>query len=103
MSYCMILVTCSNESDARQLASGLVKSKMAACVQIHPVTSIYTWENQVQTDPEFRLMIKTKSSIYNEVEAFILEHHDYEVPQIVQVPIEAGLTSYLNWIDENTK
>ncbi len=103
MSYCMILVTCSNESDARQLASDLVKSKMAACVQIHPVTSIYTWEDQVHTDPEFRLMIKTKSSIYSAVEAFILEHHDYEVPQIVQVPIEAGLTAYLSWIDDNTK
>ncbi len=103
MSYCMILVTCSNESDARQLASALVKSKMAACAQIHPVTSIYTWKDQVHTDPEFRLMIKTKSSLYNEVEAFILERHDYEVPQIVQVPIETGLTAYLNWIDENTK
>ncbi len=103
MSYCMILVTCFNESDARRLASDLVQNKMAACVQIHPVTSIYTWEDQVHTDPEFRLMIKTKSSNYKEVEAFILERHDYEVPQIVQVPIENGLTSYLNWIDENTK
>ncbi len=103
MSYCMILVTCSNESDARQLASDLVQNKMAACVQIHPVTSIYTWEDQVHTDPEFRLMIKTKSSIYKEMETFILERHDYEVPQIVQIPIENGLTSYLKWIDENTK
>jgi periplasmic divalent cation tolerance protein len=48
-------------------------------------------------------MIKTKSSIYKEVETFILEHHNYEVPQIVQIPIEAGLTAYLNWIDDNTK
>ncbi len=103
MSYCMILVTCSKEADARQLASDLVKNKMAACAQIHQVTSIYTWEEQVHADPEFRLMIKTKSSIYKKVEAFILERHDYEVPQIVQIPIENGLTSYLNWIDENTK
>jgi len=103
MNYCILLVTCSNESDARQLASELVKNKMAACVQIHPVTSIYTWEDQIHTDPEFRMIIKTTSSSYKEVETFILKRHNYEVPQIIQVPIANGLTSYLNWIDENTK
>ncbi|MCG8634504.1 MAG: divalent-cation tolerance protein CutA [Desulfobacterales bacterium] len=103
MSYCMILVTCSDESGAGKLASDLVENRLAACVQIHSVTSIYSWENQVHRDPEFRLMIKTRSSLYRDVEAFIIERHSYEVPQIIQVPVESGLTAYLNWIDDNTK
>ncbi len=98
----MVLVTCANESDARTLASELVTKKLAACVQIHPVTSIYTWEGNIHTDPEFRLIIKTRDNLYPELEKCITVCHDYEVPQILQVPIDKGLTSYLNWIDENT-
>ncbi len=102
MTHCMVLVTCANESDARTLASELVTKKLAACVQIHPVTSIYTWKGNIHTDPEFRLIIKTKDRLYPDLEKYISDRHDYEVPQILQVPIEKGLTSYLNWIDENT-
>ncbi len=102
MTHCMVLVTCANESDAKTLASKLVTKKLAACVQIHPVTSIYTWEGNIHTDPEFRLIIKTRDHLYHDLEKHILTFHDYEVPQILQVPIDKGLTSYLNWIDENT-
>ena len=102
MTHCMVLVTCANESDARTLASELVTKKLAACVQIHPVTSIYTWEDNLHTDPEFRLIIKTRVSLYPDLEKYITDHHDYEIPQILQVPIDNGLTAYLNWIDENT-
>ncbi len=101
MEYCMVWVTCPGESFAKDLAKKLVENRLAACVQIQPVTSIYTWEGQIHTDPEFRMVIKTRSERYPEVEAFIAEHHGYEVPQILRVPIETGLPSYLNWMDEN--
>tara|TARA_B100000614_G_scaffold241351_1_gene242402 strand:- start:424 stop:723 length:300 start_codon:yes stop_codon:yes gene_type:complete len=98
----MILTTCSTEADAGNLASALVEKKLAACAQIHPVTSVYTWEGEVHKDPEFRLIIKTKSSLYDRVEHFIRENHSYEVPQIVMIPMGKGLSEYLNWIDETT-
>ena len=102
MGHCIILVTCPTESDAVKLASDLVTNKLAACAQIHPVKSIYTWKGKVHHDPEFRLIIKTKGTLYKEAETFICNQHGYEVPQIVRVPIEDGLTSYLDWIDEST-
>ena len=103
MACCMVLVTCPDEAGAGALAKRLVNARLAACVQIQPVTSVYTWDNQTQIDAEFRLIIKTKSAVYPELEQFIVSHHGYEVPQIVQVPIEAGLDAYLNWIEESTK
>jgi len=97
----MVLVACAGKTFAENLAGKLVENRLAACVQVQPVTSIYTWEGQVHTEPEFRMVIKTKSERYPEVEAFITAHHGYEVPQILCVPIETGLASYLNWMDEN--
>lgn len=102
MDYCMILTTCQDFETAKKLAAMLVESKIAACVQLSPVTSFYCWQNQQHADPEIRLVIKTKSILYKTVEAFITEHHSYEVPQIVQIPIEKGSQAYLDWIDQNT-
>lgn len=102
MSYCIVLVTCKNETDARSLASHIVHKKLAACVQINPVVSTYSWEGQVLTETETRLTIKTRTALYPALESFIQKHHDYEVPQILQVPISQGLPAFLDWIDQTT-
>lgn len=103
MTYCMVLVTCKNENEARSLASKIVHKKLAACVQMNPVVSIYTWEGRVQTETETRLTIKTRTALYPALESFIQKHHSYEVPQILQVPISQGLPSFLDWIDQTTE
>ena len=48
-------------------------------------------------------MIKTTAALYSEVEAEILANHDYETPEIIQLPITAGLADYLNWIRSECK
>ena len=53
-------------------------------------------------DAEHLLLVKTRSALYAELEGFIREHHPYDVPEIVQVPITAGFGPYLGWIDEMT-
>lgn len=103
MAYCMILTTCASQEEAQDLGMGLVTEKLAACTQIHPVTSIYSWQDEIHTEPEFRLIIKTREALYKEAEAYISAHHSYEVPQVVKVPMDGGLPAYLNWIGENTR
>ena len=102
MSHCMVLVTCKDDTEARSLASGIVHDKMAACVQMNPVVSVYTWKGQVQTETEVRLTIKTRTALYPALESYIRKHHSYEVPQILQVPITRGLPEFLDWIDQTT-
>jgi len=102
MTYCMVLTTCESEGAARSLGAGLVEGKLAACAQIHPVTSIYSWKGEIHTNPETRLIIKTREALYPRVEAYIRAHHTYEVPQVVKIPITGGLPAYLDWMEENT-
>ncbi len=103
MEYCIILTTCPDNKEAKSLASRLVKEKLAACVQLSPITSYYTWKNEPHADSEIRLLIKTRTRLYESVEQFIKRHHSYEVPQIVQIPIKDGSDEYFDWVDENTK
>ena len=89
---------------AKSVARKLVEAKLAACVNIVPqVTSLYSWKNEIVEDNEVLLIIKSKSEVYNELEAKIRELHSYEVPEIISFNIQKGLPEYLNWIDYNVK
>lgn len=102
MSHCMVLVTCKDDTEARSLASGIVHGKLAACVQMNPVVSVYTWKGQVETETEIRLTVKTRTALYPALESYIRKHHSYELPQILQIPITCGLPEFLDWIDQTT-
>lgn len=101
--YCVILTTTNSQEEANRLAELLVSCRLAACVQIAKVQSCYTWQGQIQHEAEYLLLIKTESRLYTEVEAAILEHHSYEIPEIVQLPISQGFDRYFGWMHENTK
>lgn len=100
--YCAVMTTTGSESEADQLARVLVSEQLAACVQILPITSYYTWQASLHRDPEWLLLVKTRSDLYPQIEAIILKHHSYEVPEIIQLPVKRGHQAYLQWVDEVT-
>ncbi|MDM8539563.1 divalent-cation tolerance protein CutA [Desulfococcaceae bacterium HSG9] len=101
--YCLVLSTCPNNQEADKLARSLVESHLAACVQITGITSYYEWKNEVNKDEERLLLIKTLTERYDEIEQFITQHHSYDVPEIITIPIHNGSDAYLNWIGEIVK
>ena len=97
----MAMTTLDDEAAATQLARQIVERKLAACVQILHVRSVFSWEGAVDDTAELLLLMKTRADRYDELEAFIREQHAYEVPEILQVPIVRGFAPYLAWMDEN--
>ena len=93
-----------NEFTANLIATTIVEESLAACVNILPsVTSIYKWEDQVQTDNELLLIIKTTQEKYEQAEKRIKELHEYTTPEIIAVPIINGSEEYQNWIEKATR
>ena len=103
MDYCVVLSTTGSREEADKIARILLENRAASCVQITPIVSLYHWEGKIERSEETRLLIKTTDPLYLRVENLIRENHSYEVPQIVKLPITAGLPEYLNWISEETK
>ncbi len=101
-NHAIIMTTLPSKEEAQKLARGLVAEQLAACVQLLNIQSVYTWQGEVQEDNEVLLLIKTRSDLYDAVEVYLQTHHPYEVPEIVQVPITAGSSAYLGWVDEVT-
>jgi len=96
----IVLVTVPTLSEGRRIARILVKKKLAACVNIllSPVNSIYRWKDAVEVTHEYFLVVKTTAPRYAELEKEIVQLHSYEVPEIVALPIAAGLPDYLTWL-----
>lgn len=98
--YGVVLVTASSRQEAEAIASALVNSHLAACVNLFPVHSIYMWQGKVNSEEEWQLVIKTDLTRFPTLEAKIQELHSYEVPEIIALPILAGSEPYLQWISE---
>ena len=101
--YSVVITTCGDRELAKRLSYMLVELRLAACVQIFPVESVYVWKDSVCNDDEFVLLIKTRAELFDELVSAIRENHSYEVPEIIQIPITDGLPEYLAWISENCK
>jgi len=98
----LVLCTCPNAEVARTLANLVVERRLAACANILPgITSVYRWEDKVTSSDEHLLIIKTHFSMYRKLETALVEHHPYQVPEVIAFPIARGLDTYLKWIEDN--
>src|SRR3569832_2491498 len=99
-----VLLNLPDMPTADAIARYLVEQRLAACVnRLSPVHSVYRWRGAVEEASEITLLIKTVQTRYAEVEAAIKMHHPYELPEVIAVPVSAGLPAYLEWISEETK
>jgi len=97
-----VITTIDSEEAARALAQKIVGDRLAACVQTTPIRSVYRWQGTVQEEGEVLLLIKTRHELLGQLEAFITEHHTYETPEIVALPIVGGSRAYQDWIIAET-
>ena len=102
MKLIAVLTTIDSEEDAQRIATALVERKLAACVQISRIDSVYTWEGEVQRSPELRLLVKTTDEGYAAVENAIRELHPYDLPAIFALPVEHAYAPFAEWIAQNS-
>ena len=99
--YQIVLTTCPDDETATKIAGALVEKDIAACVNIIPgIQSVYHWEGRVEKDAEWLLVIKAPGDRYTAIEKTVVSLHPYELPEVIAVPIGAGLPAYLAWMDE---
>jgi len=101
--FVLMLVTASSQEEGKRIARALVDSRLAACVNIIlGLRSIYRWKGKIWDEGELLLLIKTRTALFEQVEAKIKEIHTYEVPEIIAIRISRGSEPYLNWLRDST-
>uniref|UniRef100_A0A0D9VQH1 Uncharacterized protein n=1 Tax=Leersia perrieri TaxID=77586 RepID=A0A0D9VQH1_9ORYZ len=100
----VVYVTVPNREAGKKLSQSIISEKLAACVNIVPgIESVYWWEGKVQSDSEELLIIKTRESLLNALTEHVKANHEYDVPEVIALPITGGSTKYLEWIKNTTK
>jgi periplasmic divalent cation tolerance protein len=95
----IVLTTVGVIEKAEELAHALVERRLAACVNIiGPVRSVYRWKGAIEHEQEYLLIVKTTAERATELAAVFAELHPYEMPERVELALEGGAASYLDWL-----
>ncbi|HIQ03226.1 MAG TPA: divalent-cation tolerance protein CutA [Desulfurococcales archaeon] len=102
--YILVMVTCPTREEAEKITRVLLERRLAACINIvYPVKSMFWWENKIDSCDEALLIIKSRINLFRELTETIKKLHSYTTPEIIMIPIIAGYTGYLEWIDKTLK
>ncbi|MGH3997746.1 MAG: divalent-cation tolerance protein CutA [Pseudonocardiaceae bacterium] len=102
--HVIVASTTGSEESARTLAAGAIDAKLGACAQvIGPITSVFRWEGEVQTEQEWRVEIKTAGDRVAALTEHIKANHSYDLPEIIVTPINGGSAEYLSWLVDETR
>jgi len=97
----IVLTTTGTREEAGRIARVLVERRLAACVNLVAIESVYRWKDAVESAEEWLLLIKTTAAAFDQVHAAIKELHLYDLPECVLLAIEHGSEEYLAWIGES--
>lgn len=101
--FLLVITNVPDAATAGQLSRQIIEAHAAACVnQLAPCTSTYRWQDTIETTIEIPLLIKTCINVYPRLEALIVAAHPNELPEIIAVPLSAGLPAYLDWVKQET-
>lgn len=101
--YLVALTTLRTAAEARALVRELVGRRVIACGTVLPGgVSIYRWAGEVTEADEVIVLMKTRQERWPALESSIRERHPYDVPELLALPVDAGLGSYLDWLAAET-
>lgn len=98
MQPIVVTTSCGNFEEAEKVAQQLLSARLAACVQISTAQSMYWWKDNIESDKEYILKIKSRRALFDKVVLKITENHSYDVPEIIATDIVAVEQSYRNWL-----
>ena len=88
MNVQFVYMTAANRAEAERIGRHLVETRLAACVNlIEGMTSIFRWEDKVQTDQEVVLIAKSVADRIPALVAAVRALHSYDTPCVVALSL----------------
>lgn len=97
-----VQTTLPSAEAAAELARRVLAARLAACVHIAPIRSMYHWEGKLEDAAEMTLSAKTRASLAVPLMDFIRQNHPYQVPEILTLPVLDSLPAYRDWVYAET-
>ncbi|MXY61325.1 MAG: divalent-cation tolerance protein CutA [Cenarchaeum sp. SB0665_bin_23] len=98
----IVVSTFSDMDTAKDISRNVIQEELAACASIMQVSSIYMWKKSIEDTSEFMVFYKTATENVNRLTRHLEEHHPYDTPEIVQIPVQSANKSYMQWLFDVT-
>lgn len=99
----VVLTTLPSDEEAVQFVRVLLERRLIACGTMLPgARSLYRWQGKIADEREAVVLLKTRSARLETLQAAFAELHPYKVPELLALPVAAGLDKYLEWISGET-
>jgi len=102
MKPVIIVSTYPDKKTVTKTANELVKKRLAACVNVSKISSIYSWKGKIENTSEFLVLFKTTQKNKNALKKAIKKMHPYDIPEIAEINISSINQPYLKWLIEST-
>jgi periplasmic divalent cation tolerance protein len=99
----VVITTVASQEEAVGLIRGLLERRLIACGTLIPgARSLYRWQGKIANEPEVFVLLKTRQARMDELKLAFADMHSYKVPELLALPVSAGLERYLDWIGAET-
>ena len=98
----IIVSTFPSKQSVTSIANKLVKRRLAACVNITMISSIYTWKGKIENQNEYLALFKTTKKNQSVLKKELKKLHPYDVPEIAEINVESVNQPYMKWLIDST-
>ena len=102
MKPVIIVSTFPSKQSVTSIANKLVKKRLAACVNITMISSIYTWKGKIENQNEYLALFKTTKKNQSVLKKELKKLHPYDVPEIAEINVESVNQQYMKWLVDST-
>ena len=95
-----LYITCKDVEEAKHIGKELVGRRVAGCVNIAPIHSIYREDGKAREATEASLLVKTIDSKVQAVEDVVRELHSYKVPCITAFEWARSSREFSEWVEK---
>ena len=102
MEITIFYIPVGSSKEASSLGDMAIEKHLAACSNIFPVQSGFVWEEKMQQEQEFVLLLKTFPTLRERLRIFISSVHSYKTPAILSWQVEVN-DEYGKWMSDQLK
>lgn len=100
----LVLCTAPDNTSAEALAQSALALKLAACVTLLPgATSLYHWQGKLERQQEIQLLLKSDARHQQALFDHLKQHHPYQTPELLAIPVSGGDSDYLSWLNASLR
>lgn len=95
-----LVLTCGSWQEAQRIVDSLLEKRLIACAEMIQVESKFSWKQKINEGREIKLVMQSRSDLFDKIEAEIAKLHSYETFVLRAIPMTYVSKQATKWLEE---